>query len=125
MAIAKRDARSSSTGGFLVVHALLRGVAAREPPVLRSVIEPALQRQAAPTMSSDRRLAALARHLSLGQRESDQQDGLARAPTSAATPCPDQLFRFLCRDNQQLRKSIFDFLKVRLAWMHEERAPCA
>jgi hypothetical protein len=61
---------------------------------------------------ADRRIATLARHLSLS--EPAPSDHLSQNSTSAAVPAVDaaQVYQFLTRDNAQLRKQIFNFLQV-------------
>jgi hypothetical protein len=58
-------------------------------------------------MASDRRLAALSRHLT-----DPANPTLTMQATSASTVCPKELYTFLTRDNMELRTAIFDFLKV-------------
>jgi hypothetical protein len=64
---------------------------------------------------ADRRIATLARHLSIS--EPAPSGDLSQNSTSAAMPSvdPAQVYRFLTRDNVQLRQQIFDFLRVSLS----------
>lgn len=57
-----------------------------------------------------RRVAALSRHLAAAPGPAG---GLDVHSTSAAAPSPEELYRFLVRDNLEMRRAIFDFLQVR------------